>query len=497
MSRSHATSLRRRTSPTSPFPLDLSRPLGALFVAPECAPLTKTGGLGDVCGSLPPALRAMGIDVRVLMPGYPEVLRETKGRRVAAARLLGMEVRLLEATLPREVPLLIVDCPKLFVRQGGPYMSPEGADWPDNALRFGLLSKVAALLASDESPLAWRPDVVHCNDWPAAPAAAFMRFGGSTAASLVTIHNLAFQGLFGAEWAERLGFPAHSFGIDGVEFHGHLSFLKAGLSFADSIGTVSPTYAREIQTPEFGCGLDGLLRHRAAILTGILNGIDTTAWNPRTDEYLARPYDADALDDKAHSKAALQRAMGLPVDAAVPLLGQVGRMTAQKGADLLVECADALAAMGQVAILGTGERELEQALAGLARRHPGRIAVRIGFDEGLAHLVEGGADLFLMPSRYEPCGLNQMYSQRYGTPPVVHATGGLADTVDDGVSGFVFRDYAAGAFLGAVGRAVRCRADAPAWRAVQRAGMQRDFSWSAAARRYADLYRSIAMRAHA
>ncbi|HWA38548.1 MAG TPA: glycogen synthase GlgA [Burkholderiales bacterium] len=477
--------------------MDLSRPLGALFVAPECAPLTKTGGLGDVCGALPPALRALGIDVRVLMPGYAEVLRAIEPRRLAVARLLGQQVRLLEAQLPNGVPLLVVDCPKLYARRGGPYLSAEGADWPDNALRFGLLCKAAALLASDASPLAWRPDVVHCNDWPAAPAAAFMRFDGAAAASLVTIHNLAFQGLFGEEWVERLGFPAHSFGIDGIEFHGRLSFLKAGLSYADAISTVSPTYAQEIQTPGFGCGLDGLLRHRANVLTGILNGIDGAVWDPRTDTNLARTYDAETLEDKAHSKAALQRAMGLPVDAAVPLLGQVGRMTAQKGADLLVESADALAAMGQVAILGTGDRALEQAFAALARRHPGRIAVRVGFDEGLAHVVEAGADIFLMPSRYEPCGLNQMYSQRYGTPPVVHATGGLADTVEDGVSGFAFRDYSAGAFLGAVGRAVRCRADARAWRAVQRAGMRRDFSWSAAARRYADLYRSLAMRARA
>jgi starch synthase len=356
---------------------------------------------------------------------------------------------------------------------------------------------MAALLAGSGSPLAWKPDVVHCNDWPSAPAAAFLRFDGAPAASLVTVHNLAFQGLFDPAWVERLGMPAHSFAFDGVEFHGRLSFLKAGLSYADCINTVSPTYAREIQAPDHGCGLDGLLRHRAAVLSGIQNGIDTLAWDPATDPHLPRPYDAAHLEGKRESKAALQRRFGLVADPGTPLFGQVGRMTAQKGVDLVLEAADSLAAMGQVVILGSGERELEQALAALPRRHPGRVAVEVGFDEGLAHLIEGGADIFLMPSRYEPCGLNQMYSQRYGTPPVVYATGGLADTVEDGVTGFVFRGFSKDGLLEASSRAVRCYERPAAWRAVQRAGMQRDFSWSAAARRYAALYRQLAMRATA
>jgi starch synthase len=474
--------------------MDLSRPLSALFIAPECAPLTKTGGLGDVCGALPPALRALGIDVRILLPGYGEVLAVLRPRELFRASILGSEARLLQGELPGGVPALVVDSPALYVRPGGPYVSEEGEDWPDNALRFGVLSRMAALLAGEQSPLPWRPDLVHCNDWPGAPAAAFLRFEASPAASLVTIHNLAFQGLFGPEWVARLGLPAHSYAFDGVEFHGRMSFLKAGLSYAGRISTVSPTYAREIQAPEHGCGLDGLLRHRAGVLSGILNGIDTVAWNPASDPHLAQPYDADRLGAKAANKAALQRRMGLVVDPAVPLFGQVGRMTGQKGVDLLLEAAAPLVSLGQLAILGAGDRQLEQALAALARRHPGRVAVQIGFDERLAHLVEAGADLFLMPSRYEPCGLNQMYSQRYGTPPIVHATGGLADTVQDGSTGFVFRRFTAGDFLEAAGRALRCYAQPAAWRAVQRAGMQRDFSWNAAARRYADLYRMLAMR---
>jgi starch synthase len=477
--------------------LDLSRPPGTLFLAPECAPFTKTGGLGDVCAALPPALRALGVDMRVLMPGYPEVLPQAGKRALFSATVLGHEVRVKEGRLPGEVPLLVVDCPALYVRPGGPYVSAAGSDWPDNALRFGVLCRVAALVASRDSPLPWRPVVVHCNDWPTAPAAAFLRFGNSPAASLVTIHNLAFQGLFEREWVERLGLPPESFAFDGLEFYGRLSFLKAGLSYADLLSTVSPTYAREIQSPAFGCGLDGLLRHRAGALSGILNGIDTGAWNPQTDEHLASAYGLENLERKAPNKAALQKRMGLPVDAAVPLFGTVGRMTPQKGVDLVAQCADALAAQGQFVILGSGDRELEAALASAARRHAGRIAVRIGFDEGLAHLVEAGADVFLMPSRYEPCGLNQMYSQRYGTPPVVHDTGGLADTVEDEVTGFVFRNFSAEDFLGAVRRAVQTYGAPASWRAMQRAGMQRDFSWSAAARRYAALYQALATRASA
>ena len=477
--------------------MDLSRPLSILFVAPECAPFTKTGGLGDVCAALPPALRGLGIDVRLLMPGYREVLEAASGRVAWTHDVLGVNVRLLEGEFPGGMPALVVDCPALYERPGGPYLSADGSDWPDNALRFGVLSRMAALLAGNRSPLAWRPEVVHCNDWPTAPAAAFLRFDQAPASSLVTIHNLAFQGLFDASWVDRLRLPAHSFAFDGVEFYGRLSFLKAGLSYADLLNTVSPTYAREIQEPELGCGLDALLRHRAGVLSGILNGIDTRAWDPASDPHLARGYDASALQHKAANKVALQRRMGLREDARTPLFGQVGRMTAQKGVDLLLEAAPSLVEAGQLVVLGSGDRAFEAALARLAARYPGRVAVQVGFDEGLAHLIEAGADIFLMPSRYEPCGLNQMYSQRYGTPPVVHATGGLADTVEDGVTGFVFRSFTAADFLAAVERAVRCRAEPAAWRAVQRAGMQRDFSWSAAARRYADLYRTLAMRTRA
>ena len=475
--------------------MDLSAPRASiLFVAPECAPLTKTGGLGDVCGALPAALRRLGLDVRVLIPGYPEVLAATRTIELTKVELLGVQGRLLGTKAgEHEAPFLVLDCPALYARQGGPYQSPAGEDWPDNALRFGLLCKAAAVLGSERTPLRWRPDVIHCNDWPAGLVAAYLRLERSRRARvLLTIHNLAFQGNFDASLMQALRLPGSLFTLDGLEFHGRLSFLKAGLAFADALSTVSPGYAREIQTAEQGCGLDGLLRQRSARLSGILNGIDAATWNPALDPLIPQPYGADSLELKARNKEALQRRMGLQVDARTPLFGSVGRLTHQKGSDVLLAAADELAALGQLAVLGKGEREHESALRLLALRHPGRVAVQVGFDEPLAHLIEAGADAFLMPSRFEPCGLNQLYSQRYGTPPVVRATGGLADTVEDGVTGFVFERLEPRALLEAARRAAWSWRAPQAWRKLQRAAMARDFSWDAAARRYADLYLRLA-----
>jgi len=456
-----------------------------LFVTPECAPLTKTGGLGDVSAALPAALRAQGLDVRTLMPGYREVV---SGAPVARFQVLGFECRLLEAG-----PVLILDCPELYVRDGGPYQTHEGQDWEDNALRFGVLSKAAALLGTPRSPLEWRPDVVHCQDWPAALAAVYLHFEPQRAATLMTVHNLAFQGNFDPALLERLGLPRASFHLDGLEFHGRLSFLKGGLAYADAITTVSPSYAREIQGEALGCGLDGLLRHRREALTGILNGIDVAEWNPAADPRIAQPYDAHTLEAKAANKAALQRRMGLRLEEDLPLLGMVSRLTHQKGSDLVAEAAGELAAMpAQLAVLGKGERAQEEALRALAARHPGSIAVQVGFDEDLAHAIEAGADLFLMPSRFEPCGLNQMYSQRYGTPPVARATGGLIDTIVDGATGFLFEGAEPAALTAAVRRALAAFRDPARWARIQRAGMARDFSWGAAALRYADLYAGLA-----
>jgi len=446
-----------------------------LFVTPECAPLAKAGGLGDVSAALPPALRALGVQVDVLLPGYAQVLRQIgDATEVARFSELGLDCRVLKSN-----ELLVLECAPLYQREGI-YQDPGGQDWPDNALRFGLLSKVAARLAGDY-------DVLHCNDWPAALTPVF-----SQEPALLTVHNLAFQGNFEPAWLARLGLPQELFSIDKLEFHGRVSFLKGGLVHAGAINTVSPTYAREIQTAEFGCGLDGLLRERHAVLSGILNGIDTDAWNPASDPHLAQPYDASSLDRKASNKRALQRRLNLESSDEL-LIGLVGRLTHQKGIDLVAAAAHELAALpAQLAVLGQGERSLEGALAAAAARHPGRIALATGFDEELAHLIEGGADIFLMPSRFEPCGLNQMYSQRYGTPPVARATGGLVDTIVDGETGFLFDRAEPAALAAAVRRAIAVWREPARWREVQRAGMGRDFSWRAAARQYAQLYSRLA-----
>ena len=462
-----------------------------LFVAPECAPLTKTGGLGDVAGALPPALRALGLDVRVLLPAYGF----GEGREVAAVELLGNKVRIVESTLPSGVPLYLLDCPELYRRNGGPYQTGEGEDWPDNALRFGLLSRAAALLGGAASPLDWHPDVVHCNDWPTALAPLYLKRETKPAASVMTIHNLAFQGLFEASALGALHLPQSDFSLERLEFYGRLSFLKGGLACADAVTTVSPTYAAEIQTEAMGCGLDGVLRQRQGELQGILNGIDTAVWDPAGDPLIAARYDAASLEAKGTNKAALQRRMHLRVDDSMPLLGMVGRLTHQKGIDLVLAAAEELVGLpAQLAVLGQGDRAHEHALAALAARYPGQVAVAAGFNEELAHLIEAGADVFLMPSRFEPCGLNQMYSQRYGTPPVAHATGGLSDTIADGETGFLFDRPERASLLAAVRRALSARNEPQRWRQIQRAGMARDFSWSEAARRYADLYLRLATR---
>ncbi|MBI4206762.1 MAG: glycogen synthase GlgA [Betaproteobacteria bacterium] len=480
-----------------------------LFVTPECAPLAKTGGLGDVSAALPAALRQLGIDVRVLLPGYPGVFAAVNHARELARLTLfepPLASRLLETRLATGVPLMILDNPPLYRRDGGPYQNASGEDWRDNGLRFGLLSKAAAVLGSTSSPLPWRPQVIHCHDWPAALACAYLHYAsGPRAANIVTVHNLAFQGNFDPGMVASLGLPPASYAADGLEFHGRMSFLKAGLVYADAITTVSPTYAHEIQSEACGAGMHRLLQRRRSVLSGILNGIDAAAWNPATDPYLPHHYRSDALERKRLDKQALQDRLQLAHDPDdVPLLGVVSRLTHQKGADLLVQAALELAALpAQLVILGSGQREHEDALRALAAHAPGRIAVTVGFDEALAHLIEAGADMFLMPSRFEPCGLNQMYSQRYGTPPIAHATGGLTDTIVDyspgtlaagNATGFLFDQPTVAALLAAVRRAVAVYRERDNWRMLQQNGMARDFSWIAAARQYAELYLRLAAR---
>ncbi len=484
----------------------MSPALRVLFVTSEIAPWQKTGGLGDISSALPEALARAGVEVRILVPAYPALrLAFPDARPIAEIPPPGGRLpasRLLQAATPGGVPLLLLDCPACFERPGGPYQSPRGDDWPDNALRFGLLSRVAALLASNASPLLWRPDILHCNDWQSGLAPAYLHYlHGGGVATVMTIHNLAFQGLFPPSTLADLALPQSAFVFDGVEFYGHLSCLKAGLQFADRITTVSPTYAREIQQAELGFGLDGLLRHRSAVLSGILNGVDAS-WNPATDPLLTKHYDAQHLAAKEANRRALRAELGLIGDVTAPLLAVVSRLTHQKGMDLLLTIADQLLdgpAEAQLVVLGNGERGFEAGLRALAARYPGRVAAMIGFDERLAHRIEAGADIFLMPSRFEPCGLNQLYSLRYGTPPVVRATGGLADTVSDCTpaalraglaTGFVFGPPDASALLAAANRAIDAWGKRRLWRRLQRNGMGMDFSWAKAAADYLDVYRA-------
>jgi starch synthase len=477
-----------------------------LCVTPELAPWAKSGGLGDVSSALPLALREIGFDARILVPAYSALRAACRAAQPVCheTRFPGQfePARLLTADLPGAAPLILVDCPPYYERAGGPYQDTEGRDWPDNHLRFGLLSRVAALLGSAEAPLEWMPDVVHCHDWPAGLAPAYLHFASAArSATLMTIHNAAFQGIFPAATLAALGLPARAYSVEGVEYYGNLSFLKAGIHYADWISTVSPTYAREIQTPELGCGMDGLLRHRRARLSGILNGIDTARWNPATDPALPERYDAGRLARKRANKLALQKRFGIETGANLPLLGVVSRLVHQKGLDLLAEIVPRLVEHpAQLVVLGTGEPEIERTWRALAQSHPRQLALVIGYDEALAHFIEAAADIFIMPSRFEPCGLNQLYSMRYGTPPVVRATGGLADTVvdcnptslaDGTATGFIFHKPAPADLWAAIERALTALKDAAAWRAIQLNGMRRDFSWQASAQRYAELYRAM------
>lgn len=478
-----------------------------LFATSEVAPLIKTGGLADVSAALPAALHGMGVDVHVLLPGYSQVLKALPSPQTAAnfPALPGFPpARLLSGALPDGVPLWVIECPELYQRGGGAYQDEHGDDWQDNAHRFGLLSKIAAVLGSADSPLDWKPDVVHCNDWQAGLAPAYLHFAPGAAPCVMTVHNLAFQGIFPPQVVAEMGLPAECFQPEGVEYYGDLSFLKAGLYYADHITTVSPSYAEEIQTDALGFGMQGLLARRHEVLSGILNGIDTDEWNPAADPYLAQVYDAASMREKSANKIELQRRMGLRIDPRVPLFGLVSRFTHQKGLDLALEIAPQLIALpAQLVLLGSGDAGMQRAALGLTHRYSGQVGAYVGFDEGLSHLIEAGADIFLMPSRFEPCGLNQMYSQRYGTPPVVHATGGLRDTVVDcsaaslkrgEATGFVFDKMDASSLLAAVRRAMVAYRNRKTWRALQRNGMAMDFGWGKSAAAYRDIYARLMRR---
>lgn len=479
-----------------------------LFVTSEITPLIKTGGLADVSGALPAALRAIGVDVRVLVPGYPQVMEKMESAEVLAtfSGIPGFpSSRLLFSIMKSGVPLMVLDCPVLYQREGGPYSDSNGDDWADNPLRFGLLCKIAAMLGSGDSPISWHPDLVHGNDWQSGLTGAYLSVAVGAVPNIMTIHNMAFQGNFAPANAGLLHLPPDSFDINGIEFYGSMSFLKGGIYYALHITTVSPNYAREIQGDELGFGLQGLLQARRDDITGILNGIDTDEWNPETDVHLPNHFSASRMAGKAKNKRALQVLMGLNVDADVPLLAVVSRLTHQKGLDLLLEIAPRLLEIPvQLVILGSGESLMQEEARTLGERYPGKVAVMIGFDEGLSHKIEAGADMFIMPSRFEPCGLNQFYSQRYGTPPIVHSTGGLADsvvdctpqTLKDGMaSGFVFSGMTTENLYSTIVRAIGLYRDQTKWKMLRKNCMKKDFTWETSARAYRNVYLKVLERA--
>ena len=470
-----------------------------LFVASEAYPLIKTGGLADVAGSLPAALEGLGHDVRIIMPAYADVLARLGGLASKRIQQLGGAIEIFETRLPgTRVAVWLVAHDGYFDRPGNPYLADNGKPWADNAERFGLLCRVAVEIAMNRVGFAWKPDIIHCNDWQSGLIPALLEDEPDRPGTVFTIHNLAYQGVFPPETFQRLGLPARFWSPAALEFYGQLSFIKGGLVYADRVNTVSPTYAVEIQGKEFGCGLEGLLEERGDRLSGIINGIDEDAWNPAADPHLPAHFDAADLAGKAENKAALQRRFNLLQDPGVAVIAMVGRTVQQKGIDLVIEILPELMALPlQLVILGGGEKKYEQTLTHWNRLYPDRIALTVGYDEALAHLIEAGSDLFLMPSRFEPCGLNQMYSQRYGTVPIVRRVGGLADTVEDATldnlvaaeaSGVVFDEAEADELLAAVHKALALFANKAVWGQMQQAGMGKNFSWRKSAIKYLELY---------
>ncbi len=484
-----------------------------LQVSAEIFPLLKTGGLADIAGALPAALKAAGCEPRLLLPGFAPILGDLQGAQPLCELLApwGERVTLLWGQLAAlDMVAYVIDAPHLYSRPGNPYEDANRQPYADNHRRFALLGFVAAQLARGLDG-DWQPQVLHCHDWHAALAPAYMAFQSPQmsrqlspkpprVASVYTVHNLAYQGVFSAHHFGDLGLPDLAFSVDGLEFHGQISFMKAGLYYADRISTVSPTYAREIQTPEQGCGLDGLLRVRADVLSGILNAVDGAVWNPASDPLIPFLFDARKPAGKARCKAAVQQSLGLALDAEVPLFGVVSRLTEQKGLHWVLAGLDALIAQGgQLVLLGSGEGAMEEAFRARAAAHPESVAVRIGYDESFAHNIFAASDVTLVPSRFEPCGLTQMYGLKYGSLPLVHRVGGLADTVvdcsledlaDGSANGFVFNDFTQAAFDRAVRRAFALFAQRPEWNRVRARAMRQDLGWQHAAAQYVALYQS-------
>ncbi|MBD3730056.1 MAG: glycogen synthase GlgA [Sphingomonadales bacterium] len=480
--------------------------IAVLSVASEAVPLVKTGGLADVAGALPAALAPHGVEMTTLLPGYPAVGAAMGRTRLAHQwdSLLGEPARLLAGKIGGH-KLLVLDCPAYFARDGGPYGDAKGQDWPDNWCRFAAFGRAAADVASG-AVKGRKFDLLHAHDWQAAMALAYLRFASARPdmPAVMTIHNMAFQGWFDAAIFARLGLPAAAWSVDGVESYGGVGFLKAGMQAADVITTVSPTYAAEIRQGEFGMGLEGLVAARGARVRGILNGIDKALWDPESDPDIAETYSAKALGKRKANKRAIEAEFGLESGEG-PLFTIISRLTWQKGMDVLPEVLDHLVGIGgRLALLGSGDQAIEAALHGAAARHPGKIAIRIGYDEALSHRLQAGADAILVPSRFEPCGLTQLYGLAYACVPVVARTGGLADTVIDANPAALAAGVATGvqfdgihyhALAAAIDRTAALYRQPAIWRRIQQNGMKSDFSWEASGRAYADLYRELTGKA--
>jgi len=475
-----------------------------LSVASEIFPLIKTGGLADVVGALPAAVAPLGIEMRCLVPGYPAVMRAIGDAEILHrdADFFGGEMRILAARA-HGIDVFVLDVPHLYERPGSPYSAADGKDWADNAQRFAALALAGARIGRGLLP-GFVPDIVHAHDWQAGLVPAYLHYDEASSSgprSVFTVHNLAFQGQFDKALLAEIGLPPRAFAIDGVEYYGTIGYLKAALQLADRVTTVSPTYALEIRTSEAGMGLEGLLRARGDAVSGILNGIDTQVWNPATDELITARYDARQLVARMRNKSALQQRMDLTVDPRIPLFGVVSRLSWQKGLDLLAEALPTLAGIGQLALLGAGDKLLEEKYTAAAQTHAGRIGCVLGYDEEVAHMIQAGADVLLVPSRFEPCGLTQLCALRYGAVPLVARVGGLNDTVIDAsemalnsgvATGIAFAPVTTPMLEAALSRAAMLYEDRASWMRLQLNGMRTDVSWEQPAKRYAALYRELA-----
>lgn len=453
--------------------------------------------------ALPVAISKKRHDVRIIMPAYRDVLQDAKNlKQISETVVPGIigTIKLWQTRLPDSaIPVYLVDYPNAFDRAGNPYVDKDGLPWPDNAERFCLFSKMINMVAVDQAGLNWQPDVLHCNDWQTALAPALLHFADKKPATVFTIHNLAYQGVFPYSTFTALGLPPELWSPHTLEFHGQMSFVKGGIVFADQVNTVSPNYAKEIQTEEFGCGLEGLLKYQNHKLSGIINGVDNNTWNPLADTYLSQRYDLNSIEKKKLNKTALQESFQLDADSSKLMLGFVGRLVEQKGIDFIVKLVPQLTNLPvQLVILGSGDPKIEKAIQAMADKHPSQVACKIGYSESLSHQIEAGCDVFLMPSRFEPCGLNQMYSLRYGTVPIVNNVGGLSDTVTNlnrkssnlkQATGFVMQETSSDALYDEIVRAINAFQNPDIWNAIVANAMKKDFSWKRSANDYLKLYK--------